>query len=86
MSNDHPLKLAVDVLERLTTERSADREELVGGAIALAMHVALHPDADASGVIVDLEQLVLGNDTLERESVEQMLRVVAQLRAAVGVH
>jgi len=82
----YPLQLAVDVLDRLTTEHAADREELVRGAIALALHVAQHPDVEATDVLVDLEQLATGKDTLGDESVERMLRVVAQLRTAVGVH
>lgn len=82
----YPLQLAVDVLDRLTTEQAADRQELVRGAIALALHVSQHPDVDASEVLVDLEHLALGQDTLDSESVERMLRVVAQLRTVVGVH
>lgn len=82
----YPLQLAVDVLDRLTTEHAADREELVRGAIALALRVSQHPAADIGEVLYDLEKLATGKTTLDSESVDRMLRVVAQLRTAVGVH
>ncbi len=85
-SSNYPIKLAVDLLDCLTIRHVVEREQLVRGSIALALHVAAHLDVEAAKALVDLEQLLLGKGALNGESLERMLRVVAQLRPLAGVH
>ena len=85
----YPVQLAVDLLDRLTTERTATSSELVRGLISLALHTGQRggtPDEDVLGLFADLEALILGKTQLDADGLARMVEVAASLRAAVGIH